>query len=80
MKFIYFLRWCFDLSRWRSYQKRFSIYMLIMIAGAFLIDPRFIWVGVGLVWLDFTAMMLRDSWNSFCSEQKNIITKIKGKE
>jgi hypothetical protein len=80
MKFLYFLRWCFDLSRWRPYQKRFAIYMITMIAGTFLIDPKFIWAGVILVWLDLIVMMIQDSWNSFCTEQKNIVNKLKGKE
>lgn len=79
MKILYFLRWCFDFSRWRAYQKRFAIYMIVMTAGTFLINRNFIWIGVGLVWLDFTVMMIRDSWNSFCDEQKNIIKNLKGK-
>ena len=79
MKILYFLRWCFDFSRWKSYQKRFALYMTIMVVGAFAVDPDFVWVGLGLVWLDFTVMMIRDSWNSFCREQKNIVKTLKGK-
>jgi len=74
---LYFLRWCFDLSRWKSYQKRFALYMIIMVVGAFTIDPDFAWVGAGLIWLDFTVIMIQDSWNSFCREQKDMIKTLK---
>jgi len=52
----------------------------LMVSGTFLIDRNFIWIGVGLVWLDFVIMMIIDSWNSFCNEQKNMVKTLKGKD
>ena len=81
MKFLYFIRWCFDLSRWQSYQKRITLLMIASVVLSFTTkDSRLLFIPLIGLWLELVYWLIKDRWNSFCEEQKDMITKIKGRK
>jgi hypothetical protein len=80
MKMIYFLRWCFDTSRWQPYQKRTTALMILsIILAVFFEDIRLTLIPLLGLWLELVCWAVKDQWNSYCAEQKSIIKTLKGK-
>lgn len=78
MKILYFIRWCLDWRSWYPFQRRYTIYGLITLALMF-INTDLVWIGVVMILGDLVGSLIRDKWNSFCREQKNMIKNLKGK-
>jgi len=67
MKFINFMKWLFDISKWSGYSKRMVIYMVLGFGGLYFTQYAIVFL-LGATFIDFTIQILHDRWQEFSKQ------------